>query len=186
MGMTSSFPYADVRFSAEERAAIAAEFDRRSQPPAFEKHLWIFKLFYVLAILAVVAAAVLLHQFRDVVPVLDGSIAAGSAVVMLVLLGVMPPVFLRGAASSEAFGRAQVAVELISRSQLSDPADLLAHAVAIFALPRAPGGLWSKNPFDARQAAAKLGPSLDYVRAVERVLIEERGIKPLFNDSTTQ
>lgn len=178
--MTSSFPHAEARFTAEERAAIVSEFDRRTQPPAFEKYVWIFKLFHILAALAVVAAAALLYQFRETVPVLDGSIAAGAAVVMLVLLGAMPPVFLRGAASSETFARGQVAVELISRSQVSGPAELLSHTVAIFAVVVARGGLWSQNPFDARQTAEKLRPALDYVRAVERVLIEEREIKPLF------
>jgi len=182
MGMTPSFLQTASRFTAEERAAIVAEFDRRTQPPAFERRLWVFKLFYLLAAVVVVAGGILMYYLRETVPVVEGSVAAAVAVLMLVLLGAVPPIFMRGAAASEAFGRAQAGLETLARSQPADEAARRSQAVAILALSSLPPGIWSRNVFDVRAAIARLGAALEYLQAVERVLIEERGIKPAFTE----
>jgi hypothetical protein len=181
MGMTSSFPHAGLRFTAEERAAITADFDRRARPPVFEKYAWVFKLFYVLAAMAVVAGGGVMYRFRETIPVREGGIAAAVVVLMLVLLGAVPPMFLRGAAASEAFGRAQAAVEMLARSHSDAQPARRSQAIAILVVGSLPAGIWSGNSFDVRAASARLGAALEYVQAVEQVLIEERGIKGEFN-----
>ncbi len=161
-----------------EQAAILVEFDRKTQPPSFEKYLWIFKAFYWLA--AVVAAASLIGYiaFRDVVPY-DALIAAAVLVCMIALIGAVPPLFLRAMAASEAYGRAEAAVALCATTDLAGDARRSA-AANMFAYTRVPRGVWSHNALDLAGAAADTSANMDYLLAVEELLARERGVVRVF------
>ncbi len=165
-----------MQFDAAERAAIAAEYDRRTQPPAFERYLWVFKSFYILAAAVTIAVIAGVWWFR--LPG-DAVVAGAVAILMMILIGAVPPVFLRGMVSSEAYGRADAALALLGAGA-AGPAARRNAAVDVLAYRRYASGVLGKNFLNVAAARTRLQAAAPYVEAVERVLIEERGIEPVF------
>ena len=109
-------------------------------------------------------------------------IAAGLALVLVVgaLLSVFGGSFVTGGIASDAD---EAAEQLIAEFPDGDVAGMREAAVRILGGANSSQGPTTVNTFDAHEMAERLGAALPYVKRIERFLLKEQQIYPVFTDT---
>ncbi len=171
-------------FDAQERAAIAAEWDRQAREPAPSNPAPVGCLVAVvsLVVLGLVVPWAGRKFFPD--PSAGGGwvLMAASAIALLALLGGLgAALFGHGLARGKVRGKAEDAIAwLAQNSATAAIEERRPAAVTVILHAYFSSGPSTESTYDFAEAARQLGEALPYVAAVERALRRERKAYPVF------
>ena len=171
------------RFSldANERLAVLARFDEVAQEPRAANQKPVGCLIFVLVAGVFVSFPKVLHwlQLQPHAETLAGR--AATIVLLVVTLIGFRYYFFGDKAFSQAYVRASTALEWFTRnSEAADPVKRREYVVDLLSFATASGRPSLSKTYDEDKARHALGSCLPYAEAVERLLIAERKVWPVF------
>lgn len=162
-------------FDAEQRAAIVAEWRRIvAEPPPVNP-----RPYGCLTVIVGLALILLIPQLGFRLPPPWGTVLL-SVLGLIVAGGLFVGVFAGSGVYGRASQRAMAALDALAVGVPVDDATRIRHAVELIAHAVVSDGPTTLNAIDVAGARLRLGDSLDYVIAVERVLAEEIGAQYVF------
>jgi hypothetical protein len=165
-----------VEFDAAERAAIVAEYDRLAAEPTRPN---LTSVGCVMVVLAVIVLLTFPRFGRSLPHAINVAVLA--LIALLAIAGILLNLFGGGGGYARASLRANEGLELLSKRFAASAPDTRRNAaVAMIFYAIYSDGPGSSSTYDFDKAREQLGPALEYVQAVERVLLAERKPYPIF------
>jgi hypothetical protein len=165
-----------TEFDAAERAAIVAQYDWLAAQPTRPN---ITSVGCVMVLLAIVILLTFPRFGRNLPRAIN--VAALVSIAVLAVAGVLIYFFGGGGGYARASLRANEGLELLSKYfATSNAEEKRSAAVAMIFYAIYSDGPGSTSTYDFDKAREQLGPALEYVQAVERVLLAERKPYPIF------
>ncbi len=164
----------------DQRAAVLRDYDDATAGPPISDRRPLSCVVALLALGLLVLFPWLVRTFSPELP-RPAVLAITAILVLLVLGGVVYSVFGGALMRGNAMGEAEEALAHLCESYPSaDPDEDRRAAVRLLANAFISSGPTTVSGFDFDSAAARLGPALEFVKAVERVLRQERQIYAVF------